>query len=92
MSTNNQSTKVNDSDLQKAREYASQIHKEMAESAFDDGYFAPHISEEYKHSYVEYHLNYAKEIEAGKRDTNFTIWQRMNYFLTDECVPFLPKT
>jgi len=83
---------VSQSYIQKAREYASEIHKEMADSAFDDGYFAPHVTEKQKDEYVEKQLKYAKEIEAGKYDNNFTIWQRMNYSSTGECVPFLPKT
>lgn len=29
------------------------------------------------------------QILAGEADANFTIWQRMNTFLTGECVPLL---
>lgn len=31
----------------------------------------------------------ADDVEAGKYDHNFTIWQRMNFHLTGESVPFL---
>jgi len=30
-------------------------------------------------------------IMSGKSDNNFTIWQRMDYYLTGNSIPFLPK-
>ena len=77
--------------LQAARVYAAQPSRDCADHAFDDDFgFASHVTREDKRRYVEDNLKHAAEVEAGKHDGNFTIWQRMNYFLTGECVPFLP--
>jgi len=37
-------------------------------------------------------LLYADEVESGQHDNNFSVWQEMHYFLTGECVSFLPPT
>lgn len=82
----------NEAKLQAAREYAAKIHHKLAASAFDPDFgFASHITEEDKQKYSDDQRRYAAEVEAGEHDSNFTIWQRMNYFLTGECTPFLPK-
>ena len=77
---------------QLARNYAAKIDRDIAEHAFDDDFgFASHVTDDDKHEYVKKHIKLAEEIEAGEHDNNFTVWQRMNYFLTGESVPFLPK-
>lgn len=76
--------------IQSARQYAAQINYELSASAFDDDFgFADHVTNEQKAKYAEDQLIYANEIEQGLHDGNFTIWQRMNYYLTGECVPLL---
>lgn len=78
-------------DIQKARVYAAKIDREIAAHAFDPDYgFASHVTDADKQAYADRHLKLAEEIEAGLHDHNFTVWQRMNYYLTGECVPFLP--
>ena len=77
---------------QQARIYAAKIHYDIAKHAFNDDFgFASHVTHDDKVKYVERHLNLAKEIEEGNQDHNFTVWQRMNEFLTGECVALLPK-
>lgn len=77
-------------DITAAREYAAQIHHQMADSVFDDDFgFASHVTDSDKRKYAEDQRKYAEEVLRGEHDNNFTIWQRMNYFLTGECVPFL---
>jgi len=78
--------------LQAARGYAAKIDDEIAEHAFDEDFgFADHVTEEDKRRYADDHRKHAEEIRAGKHDHNFTVWQRMHFFLTGECAPFLPK-
>ena len=78
--------------LQEAREYAAESNYKLAHHAHDKDFgFASHITEQDKDDYVEKQTKYAEEIEAGKHDDNFTVWQRMNYYLTGENIPFLPK-
>lgn len=77
--------------VKQAREYAAQINHNCANHAFDTNYgFASHVTYADKVKYVIKERQYAREIEAGLHDNNFTIWQRMNYFLTGECVALLP--
>jgi hypothetical protein len=77
--------------LQEAREHASQINLRHAKSIRDGKVtFASHVTNERMITIAEKEEQHAKEIIEGIHDNNFTIWQRMNTFLTGECVPFLP--
>lgn len=79
-------------DIQNAREYAARINYKLSEECFDPDFgFADHITEADKINYSNEQKQFAKEIEEGKHDHNFTIWQRMHYYLTGESVPLLPK-
>jgi hypothetical protein len=72
--------------LQEARIYAASFsHKVVA--AIDSGKIVPNDPAAYRQIFVDS----AARIEAGLADGNFTVWQRMNYFLTGESVPLLPK-
>jgi len=76
----------------KARIYAAQIHYELAEEATAPGNplgFASHVTEEDKRLYAERERLYGDEVVGGRHDHNFTIWQRIYYFLTGEDVPLL---
>jgi hypothetical protein len=78
--------------LQAARVYAASFNRDCAKHAFDSDYgFADHVTFEDKQNYVYGNLKYAEEIEAGEHDHNFTVRQRMEYYLTGESVPFLPR-
>jgi len=78
-------------ELQAAREYAAQPERKCAAHALDIDYgFASHVTHAEKLVYVARNIAYAEAIEAGEHDTNFTVRQRMHYFLTGDCVPFLP--
>lgn len=81
-------------DIQKARVYAASIDRKCAAAALSPDYvqFADHVTEEDKKRYSENCLAEAEKIENGERDHTFYVWQRMNYYLTGETVPFLPKT
>ena len=78
--------------LKAARVYAAKIDRDIAAHAFDPDFgFAAHVTYKDKVIYAANHALHACEIEAGLHDHNFTVWQRMNYYLTGECVPFLPN-
>lgn len=77
--------------LQAAREYAAGINNRLAAGAFHpDAGFASHVTDADRLEYVRREVQTVRDILAGKLDHNFTVWQRMNYFLTGESVPFLP--
>jgi len=81
-----------DEKMQEARVHAAKIERRCAAECFNPDFgFADHVTQEDKQRYREKQLRMAEEIEAGKHDHNFTIWQRMNTYLTGECVPFLSK-
>jgi hypothetical protein len=69
--------------LQAAREYAASINHALADNVFsDDAGFADHVTDEGKREYAAKNKQIAKDIEAGKKDHNLTVRQRMEYFLT----------
>jgi hypothetical protein len=73
-----------------ARIYAAKINRDLAASCFDPGFgFASHITQRDKENYSIEQLKLADEIETGEHDHNFTIWQRMNYYETGECIALL---
>ena len=77
--------------LQRAMLYAAEINWKCTSECMDDDFgFADHVTDQDKLNYREKQETYAEEIEAGKHDHNFTIRQRMYYFLTGESVALLP--
>lgn len=57
----------------------------LARAIRKENRYAPHVADETKEKSMLAMLARADEIEAG--DTaSFTIWQRVNFELTDECV------
>ena len=76
--------------IQKAREYASKNLKEGARKIRSgEKKMASHVTKEEKLKIAKRKEDYANEIIAGRHDVNFTVWQRMNYYLTGECPGFL---
>lgn len=51
--------------------------------------YADHVTEEIKMNDLQNHINTANEVRNG-RVRSFTIWQRVNRYLTSECVALLP--
>lgn len=52
--------------------------------------YAPHVTEQQKDNQLIKMLVIAEEIRQGNINS-FTIWQRVNNYLTGECVALLPK-
>lgn len=91
MKTHNGTT-LNPHQLNQARKYAASINRRYAKSIeLGTCDFASHITREAQLQIAKREHVQADAIEAGECDHNFTIWQRMNYFITGESVAFLPK-
>jgi len=71
--------------IQAAREHAAQAERDLIES-IESGETKCRDGSAWC---VELR-NAIAAIESGASDNNFTIWQRMNAFLTGECPPLLP--
>lgn len=80
-------------ELQAARNYAAEIPERLSKQCFEKDFgFAPHVTDEMKRKYSDRYLSQAKAIKSGEKDNNFTIAQRMFFFLTGEDAPlFTPK-
>jgi len=77
--------------LQQARIYAAKINRDIAKNALNNNFgFASHVTHEDKLEYIEKNIKQADEIEQGLHDHNFTVAQRMHYYLTGNCVALLP--
>jgi len=76
--------------LQQARIYAAKINRDIAKNALNNNFgFASHVTHNDKLEYIDSQLNLANEIKQGLHDNNFTIAQRMNYYLTGNCIALL---
>lgn len=73
--------------LQEARLAVSEISKKLI-AKVESG----ELTVNNKERYISYLENCIEKIESGEWDSNFTIRQKMYYFLTGECPAFLPKT
>lgn len=80
---------MNESDLNSAREYAASVNQCIADEALTATYYADHITMQKREEIKRYNLRLAQEIREGKHDNNFTIKQRMYYYLTGKSVPFM---
>lgn len=84
-------SKYTQEQLQAAREYAAQVHKDLAKHCLGEDFgFAEHVTEIDKRAYRAKQLQIAEDIEAGHCDDNFTVVQRIHYFLTGESIALLP--
>ena len=68
------------------------VSKDLIDTAYavyNGNYYASHITEENKKEFLNKSIEYAREVELGKHNNNFTFWQRMNYIHTGNCIPFM---
>ena len=78
--------------LQSARNYAAELPDRISKECFSETFgFASHVTYEDKVAYSNDNKKNAQAIRAGDCDHNFTIAQRMYYFLTGEDVPLMSK-
>jgi hypothetical protein len=77
--------------IQAAREHVAKKEREHAAASLLPNYgYASHVTQEQKERYAQRMLENAQRIEAGERDHNLTIAQRIHYFLTGQSVALLP--
>lgn len=77
-------------DLASARKFAALPSRNYANN-INSIEFASHVTEETKLKIKAKKLKWAEEVEAGLHDGNFTVAQRMHYYLTGEEIGFLAK-
>ena len=82
---------LTESELKEALAKVANDLREHAQMMRKSNYYADHITEEDKERFLAKDLEYANEVENGLHNRNFTIWQRVDYMLTGESVPFLPN-
>lgn len=78
--------------LKAARGYAAQPILRKAGRCLDPDYFAPHITPQRALEIQQDAILSAQAVIAGERDHSLTIRQRMEYYLTGESTPLLPKS
>jgi hypothetical protein len=79
-------------ELQAAREHVASWYDEYASDirAAKENY-AKHVTPEMKEADAKSKEKCASEIRNGDADNCFAIWQRMNQFITGECVAYFSK-
>ena len=78
--------------LNEARKYAAGFERRSCRQWLTNpDYGADHVTTSQRGEMAAMNMRKALQTECGERDNNFTIWQRMDYFLTGESVPFLPN-
>ena len=81
-----------DKQIQAARRYAARPAMKCAmDTEANKIDYVSHVTEAKKADIAISLRDNAREIVLGLHDGNFTIWQRMNTYLTGECIAFLPK-
>jgi hypothetical protein len=76
--------------LNEARKYAAGFERRSCRQWLTNpDYGADHVTTSQHGKYAARKMLEVLRIERGECDHNFTIWQRMDYFLTGESVPFL---
>jgi len=80
-----------DIELTEARQHVAEFYLDLARSVRDgEMSFAPHVTEADKKIEEQRYANTASRVLNGDHDTEFWCWQKMNEFITGECIAFLP--
>jgi len=81
---------VSAADLVRSRKAVAEWTRKNAIAIREEDDYAAHVSESSKNRFMLNQLNRASKIEKGTAVMSFCLWQRLNTFLTGECIPFLP--
>lgn len=76
--------------LQRALSSVAADWRANAHAIYQEDEYASHVTQETKDNDLAKRLAFADAIETGEENGGFTIWQRVNDYLTGECVAFLP--
>ena len=77
--------------LNQSREKTADFFLENAKQIRKENPYAAHVTELEKEIDYEKRVQLSEEIREGKHDGNFTVAQRIHFYMTGECVPFLKK-
>lgn len=70
---------------------ATQI-EQSAVKVREENAFAFHVTQAEKDDYINrFYIDWAAKIRKRENLNDFSVWQRINTELTEECVAFLPK-
>ena len=75
------------------QEAVNAVADDMVRSAYaiyKENAYASHVTDERKDNLLQKSLQSADEVRSGKSKGGFWLWQRIDTFLTGECVAFLP--
>lgn len=74
--------------LQDALDHVANWYEDNARAIRKEDRYASHVTEDQKDRNLQSQLNLAEHIRSGK-EHGFWLWQRINTYLTGECVPML---
>jgi hypothetical protein len=75
--------------LQEALNYVADEQERLAYAVFEKDNYAAHVTQEKKEVNLSQDLEYADQVRKGVAKPSFCLWQRLNTYLTGECVGFL---
>ena len=81
---------VEGDELQQALEAVANDWHDMAIAIYKEDKYASHVTESKKIELLNKGLDFAESIRQGNECHGFTIWQRVNTYLTGDCVALLP--
>lgn len=76
-------------DINQARQHVVLWYQVSLRKEIEQDLFASHVTKTMKEEYFTRKLQFIDELAEGKHDTNLTVAQRMNYYMTGEMVPLL---
>jgi hypothetical protein len=84
-------TGFTDEEITKAITNVANWYRANAKAIREENAYAAHVTEEQKELNFQKQLQFANDLENGNVQMGFTVWQRVTYELTGECIPFLPS-
>jgi hypothetical protein len=82
---------MNNLTLNQARKKCADFFLENAKQIREENPYAAHVTGEEKELDYNKRVKFSEEIREGKHDGNFTVAQRIHFYMTGNCVPFLSK-
>ena len=83
---------VSGKELRQALHHVAEEFKGYAYAIYDQDPYASHVSEDTKQLYLVRDVLEAEHIKTGASLHNFTIAQRVNTYLTGDCIPLFGKS
>jgi len=80
---------MNNLTLVQAREKTADFFLENAKQIREENPYAEHVTELEKEIDYNKRAKFAEDIRVGKHDGNFTVAQRIHFYMTGESIPFI---